>query len=63
MHDLASESETFDGESANLARWRSAMSDLSGYLDGKHYDESEMAVSGQYMMDILNNIDDQEAVI
>ena len=61
MHDLASEAETFNGKAANLARWKSAMAELSGYLDGKHYDESEDTVSGQYMMDILNNIEDPDA--
>lgn len=61
MNDLAAEAETFDGAVANLARWKGAMSDLSGYLDGNHYDASGNVLSGKTAMEILNNIDDPEA--
>ncbi len=61
MNDLAAAEGTFDGESANLARWKAALSDLSRYLDGKHYDAFEDVISGKYVMEILNNLDDSES--
>ncbi len=61
MNDLASEGGTFDGAAANLARWKSALSELSGYLDGAHFDSGDHTVSGQYVMGILNNLEDPSA--
>ncbi|MBR4574557.1 MAG: SH3 domain-containing protein [Lachnospiraceae bacterium] len=61
MNDLAAAEGTYNGKSANLARWKSAMSSLSAYLDGNHYDRSDDAVSGPYVMEILNNIEDPDA--
>jgi len=61
MNDLANEPETFDGEAANLARWKSAMTDIASYLDGKHYDEEGNVLSGKFAMSILNNLDDPNA--
>ncbi|MCR5300992.1 MAG: SH3 domain-containing protein [Lachnospiraceae bacterium] len=61
MNDLVSKTDTFDGVFENRARWKQAMSELSAFLDGDHYDGSENAVSGKYVMDILENIDDPEA--
>ena len=61
MNDLVWEESTFNGAEGNLARWRSAMTELSGYLDGKHYDAAEKTVSGEYVIDILENLDDSEA--
>ncbi len=61
MNDLAAAEGTFNGSSANLARWKSALTELAKFLDGKHYDDSENTISGKYVMDILNNIDDPEA--
>ncbi len=61
MNDLAAEEGSFDGAAKNLARWKSALTELAGFLDGKHYDASENTVSGQYVMNILNNLDDSEA--
>ncbi len=61
MNDLAAEEGEFDGKAENLARWKSAMTELAGYLDGKHYDVSENTVSGQYVMNILDNLEDTGA--
>ncbi len=61
MNDLAEEKEVFDGDAANLSRWKSALSNLSVYLDGKHYDEEENVLSGKFVMGILNNLDDPNA--
>lgn len=61
MNDLANEKETFDGKTANLARWKSAMSELSGFLDGKHYDKEENVLSGKLVLGILGNLDDPNA--
>lgn len=61
MNDLVNEKETFDGAAANLARWKGAMSNLSGFLDGKHYDRSGNILSGKTVMEILNNLDDPSA--
>ena len=61
MNDLENEKEVFDGEAANLARWKSAMSNLSVYLDGKHYDRDGNVLSGKVVMGILENIDDPNA--
>ncbi len=60
MNDLFYESGTFDGEAENLARWKSAMTDLASFLDGAHYDDTENTVSGQYVMDILRNVEDPD---
>lgn len=61
MNDLVNEKETFDGAAANLARWKSAMSNLSGFLDGRHYDKTGNILSGKTVMEILNNLDDPSA--
>lgn len=61
MNDLVNESEILDGVTANQARWKSAMSDLSAYLDGKHYDKDGNVFSGKEAMEILDNLDDPEA--
>jgi len=61
MNDLVREKGTFDGVKDNLGRWQSAMSELSGFLDGNHYDASENTVSGEYVIDILKNLDDKQA--
>ncbi|MCR4908600.1 MAG: SH3 domain-containing protein [Lachnospiraceae bacterium] len=61
MNDLTEEGGSFNGAEKNLARWKSAMSDLAKYLDGAHYDSSDETVSGQYVMGILNNLDDINA--
>ncbi|MCR5407052.1 MAG: SH3 domain-containing protein [Lachnospiraceae bacterium] len=61
MNDLAAMADTFNGEADNRARWKSALSDLSKYLDGKHYDESDKIISGGYVMDILTNLNDPDA--
>ncbi|MCR5625680.1 MAG: SH3 domain-containing protein [Lachnospiraceae bacterium] len=61
MNDLKTESATFDGEEQNLARWKAAMTDLAKYLDGAHYDSSDEVIKGQYIMKILDNLDDVNA--
>ncbi len=61
MNDLAHAEETFDGEKANLDRWKNALSDLSKFLDGNHYDDDKNSITGGYVMEILNNLDDQWA--
>ncbi len=61
MNDLENEAEVFDGEAANLARWKSAMTDLSGFLDGKHFDSDENILSGKTALEILSNLDDPNA--
>lgn len=61
MNDLAAAEGTYNGVSANLARWKSAMSSLSVYLDGKHYDSQDNTISGRYVTDILENIEDPDA--
>lgn len=61
MNNLEEADTVFDGQKANLDRWKAAMSDLSRYLDGKHYDDSGDVISGAFVMDILNNLDDPDA--
>ncbi len=61
MNDLAAAEGTYNGVSANLARWKSAMSSLSVYLDGKHYDSLDNTISGRYVTEILENIEDPDA--
>ena len=61
MNDLFYETGTFDAKAENLARWKSAMTDLAIYLDGAHYDDTEKTVSGQYVMEILKNVEDPDA--
>lgn len=61
MNDLFYETGTFDAKAENLARWKSAMTDLATYLDGAHYDDTENTVSGQYVVEILKNVEDPDA--
>lgn len=61
MNDLENEEEVFDGVALNRARWKSAMSDLSTFLDGKHYEETGNIISGNFAMDVLENLDDPDA--
>ncbi|MBR6159968.1 MAG: SH3 domain-containing protein [Lachnospiraceae bacterium] len=61
MNDLAGEADTFDGVATNLARWKSALSDLSVFIDGKHYEETGNVISGKFALSILENLDDPEA--
>nr|MCR5733957.1 SH3 domain-containing protein [Lachnospiraceae bacterium] len=61
MNDLTEAPAIFDGEAANLARWKSAMSDLSSFLDGNHYDEFGDVFRGTYAMSILENLEDPYA--
>ncbi len=61
MNDLAAAEGTYDGKAANLDRWKSAMSSLAVYLDGRHYDRSDETISGPHLMEILNNIEDPDA--
>ncbi len=61
MNDLFYETGTFDAKAENLARWKSAMTDLASYLDGAHYDDTEETVSGQYVIEILKNVEDPDA--
>ncbi|MBO6148886.1 MAG: SH3 domain-containing protein [Lachnospiraceae bacterium] len=61
MNDLKNEKKTFDGVSFNRARWKAAMTELAGFLDGGHYDSEGGTVSGQYAMKILTNVEDPEA--
>ncbi|MCR4807591.1 MAG: SH3 domain-containing protein [Lachnospiraceae bacterium] len=58
MNDLMQAGETFDGETANLNRWKSALTELARFLDGGHYDDAENPITGKYVMAILNNLDD-----
>lgn len=60
MNNLFYETGTFDGKAENLARWKSAMTDLASFLDGAHYDDTEKTVSGQYVIDILKNVEDPD---
>ncbi|MCR4655459.1 MAG: SH3 domain-containing protein [Lachnospiraceae bacterium] len=62
MNDLDSFDAAFDGESANLGRWKSTMTGLAGYLDGKHYDSSGNIITGRYVDRILQNLDDPGAI-
>ena len=61
MYDLFYETGSFNGKEDNLKRWKSAMTDLAIYLDGAHYDAAEKTVSGQYVMEILKNVEDPDA--
>lgn len=61
MNDLESQGGTFDGKKANLDRWKAALSDLSKYLDGKHYDQSGEIIGGDFILNLLINLDDPYA--
>lgn len=61
MYDLFYETGTFDAKAENLERWKSAMTELASYLDGAHYDDTEKTVSGQYVVEILKNVEDPDA--
>ncbi len=61
MNDLASVDKSFDGSTANLDRWKSSLTELAGYLDGNHYDVSGNVISGNYVMEILGNLNDRDA--
>lgn len=61
MNDLESQGGTFDGKKANLDRWKAALSDLSKYLDGKHYDQSGEIIDGDFILNLLINLDDPYA--
>ncbi|MCR5788796.1 MAG: SH3 domain-containing protein [Lachnospiraceae bacterium] len=61
MNDLASAEGTYDGENANLRRWKATMSELSGFLDGKHYDEEGNILQGRSAFEILKNLEDPYA--